>query len=337
MQSHLTIQNGLYQYDISTEADAYYVAAKAKSLASEIGLTGFDNGMFTAAVSEIAMNAVRHTGKGTVFIGRTENKKGIEVTIEDKGSGIPDISKSFEDGFSTYGSLGLGLGAAKRSVDEMVFNKNDSTGLSITLRTYLPLPSDEIYISAISFSATDEHTNGDAYTVKKYRGDSILAAIVDGAGKGDKASISAKLVNETIKCNYLLPLDEIIMLCDKIIRESQCERSAELCLLRLTPTIIEFTALGNVSIFSKTQPKITFPVHNGSLGLSIPKNIHVTTHPRPKSFYIAMHSDGINRKGIELLVDCKDTVHTSATHIFNENSVAHDDATIIVIKSKTHV
>jgi len=288
--------------------------------------------MFSSATSEIAINAVRHAKQGTATVKRTANDKGVEVTIEDSGQGITDLTQVFKDGYSTYGSLGLGLGAARRSVDEMLFNKNDNSGLSITLRTYLPIPEEEIDIGAISFSATNESYNGDAYVIKEYSGENILIGVFDGAGTGQKAAISSTIASEAIKRNYKLPLDELVILADKLIKQSLCERTVEMCLLRLTPDTLECAAIGNVSVFSRTEPKITFPIQNGSAGMVLPNPVHVTTHPRPKTFFFALHSDGINNRNIEDFINVTHSSHYIAQNIFDNLAINHDDATLVVIK-----
>jgi anti-sigma regulatory factor (Ser/Thr protein kinase) len=321
-----------YKRTLYKESDAYAVAQEAKALAYEVGLSEFDSGMLALSTSEIATNAIRHAKHGLSTIQRTANNKGVEVTIEDSGQGISDLNVAFRDGFSTYGSLGLGLGAARRSVDEMQFNKNDSSGVSITLRTYLHTAEEDMDIGAVSFSATHELRNGDAYIIKEYHGDCVLVGVFDGAGTGEKAAVSSKIAAEVAKRNYKLPLNELITLIDRLLRQSLCERTVEMCLLRLTSDTLECAAIGNVSVFSRTEPKITFPIQNGSAGMVLPTPIHVTSRPRPKKFFFALHSDGIEKRNIESFMEGTHSSHYTAQCIFDGLAVAHDDATVVVIK-----
>ncbi len=68
---------------------------------------------------------------------RTINrKKGLEIVIVDKGPGIPDINQAVKDGYSTAGGLGLGLGGAKRLMDELRI-ESSKVGTKVTMRKWL--------------------------------------------------------------------------------------------------------------------------------------------------------------------------------------------------------
>ncbi len=45
-------------------------------------------------------------------------RKGVRATFSDQGPGIEDIELALRDGYSTGGSLGLGLPGAQRLSDE---------------------------------------------------------------------------------------------------------------------------------------------------------------------------------------------------------------------------
>jgi serine/threonine-protein kinase RsbT len=58
---------------------------------------------------------------------------GLRLTFEDKGPGIPDISLALRDGFTTGSGLGLGLGGAKRLVNEFEIVSRVGEGTKITV------------------------------------------------------------------------------------------------------------------------------------------------------------------------------------------------------------
>ena len=45
-------------------------------------------------------------------------RKGLRLLFEDNGPGIPDMADALNDGFTTGGGMGLGLGGSKRLVNE---------------------------------------------------------------------------------------------------------------------------------------------------------------------------------------------------------------------------
>jgi len=45
-------------------------------------------------------------------------RSGLQLDFDDQGAGIADLAQAMTDGYSTAGSLGLGLGGARRLVSE---------------------------------------------------------------------------------------------------------------------------------------------------------------------------------------------------------------------------
>ncbi|MCX6071808.1 MAG: ATP-binding protein, partial [Chloroflexi bacterium] len=52
---------------------------------------------------------------------------------EDHGPGIPDMALAMQDGFSTAGGLGLGLGGAKRLVTEFAIHSQPGEGTRVSV------------------------------------------------------------------------------------------------------------------------------------------------------------------------------------------------------------
>src|SRR5688572_24641208 len=92
------------------------VKEKARGLAFSL----LDQTKLVTAASELGRNVLRHGGGGTVQIEIVERaeRRGLRLVFEDAGPGIPDIAQAMEDGFTTRGGLGLGLGGSKRLMNE---------------------------------------------------------------------------------------------------------------------------------------------------------------------------------------------------------------------------
>jgi serine/threonine-protein kinase RsbT len=90
------------------------------------------------AVSEIARNIIVHAVEGEIRLRIVERQSGlgIEVFANDKGTGIIDLGKAFEDGYSTANSLGLGLSSARRLVDEFEIISKHGSGTTVVLRKW---------------------------------------------------------------------------------------------------------------------------------------------------------------------------------------------------------
>src|SRR5205085_21121 len=67
-------------------------------------------------VTEIANNLYKHGTEGELLLRplRDVGFVGIEALAIDKGPGIANIERAFEDGYSTAGTPGTGLGAIRR-------------------------------------------------------------------------------------------------------------------------------------------------------------------------------------------------------------------------------
>ena len=87
------------------------------------------------AVSELTRNTLVYGGGGTASLeALTEGKrKGLRLTFEDQGPGIPDIDLALKDGYSTGGGLGLGLSGSKRLMSEFHLVSHVGVGTRITV------------------------------------------------------------------------------------------------------------------------------------------------------------------------------------------------------------
>ena len=60
-------------------------------------------------------------------------RRGLRLVFEDQGPGIPDIEQALRDGFTSGGGLGLGLGGARRLVNEFEIQSSPGQGTKITV------------------------------------------------------------------------------------------------------------------------------------------------------------------------------------------------------------
>jgi serine/threonine-protein kinase RsbT len=116
------------EVSVSSDEDVILARQKVRQLAKDMGFSTFVETRIVTAVSELARNIVVHAKAGSVSVLKikTEDKEGLRVIFEDKGPGISDIGKALEEGFSTVGSMGIGLKGARRLVD--VFDIDSSPG-----------------------------------------------------------------------------------------------------------------------------------------------------------------------------------------------------------------
>lgn len=120
---------------IRLSEDVVRVRQHVRTRAVEIGLGLVDQTKIVTATSELARNALEYGGGGTarvevLVIGA---RKGLRITFEDQGPGIPDIGQAMTDGFTTGGGLGHGLGGAKRLVEEFSISSVVGQGTKVMI------------------------------------------------------------------------------------------------------------------------------------------------------------------------------------------------------------
>jgi serine/threonine-protein kinase RsbT len=115
--------------------DVVRVRQRVRALAVEIGLGLVDQTKIITAASELARNTLDYGGGGDVRaeIEQVGTRKGLRLTFEDQGPGIPDIEKALTDHYTTGGGLGLGLGGAKRLSNEFDIASTPGVGTRVTI------------------------------------------------------------------------------------------------------------------------------------------------------------------------------------------------------------
>ena len=117
------------------QGDIVGVRQTARTWAVEAGLSLVDQTKLVTAASELARNAVVYGGGGRVRLELLENgvRRGLRLVFEDEGPGIPDVERAMQDGLSTGGGLGLGLGGARRLVQDFEISSAPGRGTSVTI------------------------------------------------------------------------------------------------------------------------------------------------------------------------------------------------------------
>lgn len=105
---------------VQTEEDVVRVRQVVRSCSVQLRFSLVDQTKIVTAASELARNTLVHGGGGIVEVEAVEQggRRGLRLTFEDHGPGIADIEAALKDGFTTGNGLGLGLGGAKRLVND---------------------------------------------------------------------------------------------------------------------------------------------------------------------------------------------------------------------------
>ena len=120
---------------VRSSQDVVLVRQEVRAWAVSQGLGLVDQTKIVTAASELARNTVDYGGGGTVRLEALQDggKKGLRLTFEDQGPGIPDIARALTDGFTTGTGMGLGLSGSKRLVNEFDIWSQPGEGTRVTV------------------------------------------------------------------------------------------------------------------------------------------------------------------------------------------------------------
>jgi serine/threonine-protein kinase RsbT len=123
------------EIQLRAQEDVVLVRQAVRSKAVSIGLSLVDQTKLVTAASELARNTVVHGGGGTakLEVVQGSTKRGIRLTFEDHGPGIPDIERALSDGYTTGNGLGLGLGGSRRLTNEFSIESKPGVGTKIVI------------------------------------------------------------------------------------------------------------------------------------------------------------------------------------------------------------
>lgn len=117
------------------ESDVVKVRQSVRTIAVEIGLSLVDQTKVVTAASELGRNLMIYGGGGEVILDLvTDNvRRGVRVAFVDEGPGIADVEQALRDGFTSGSGMGLGLGGAKRLVNDFDLVSKPGEGTRVTI------------------------------------------------------------------------------------------------------------------------------------------------------------------------------------------------------------
>jgi serine/threonine-protein kinase RsbT len=120
---------------IQGSSDVVQVRQVVRTRATELGFSLVDQTKIVTAASELARNTLDHGKGGTVRVESFNDgaRRGLRLTFEDKGPGIPDLKLALTDGYTTGTGLGLGLSGSRRLVNEFDIWSKVGEGTRVTV------------------------------------------------------------------------------------------------------------------------------------------------------------------------------------------------------------
>ena len=336
--------------EIDSNADVGVCRRKAVSLAGLLGFDDVKTGEVAILVSELVTNVLKHGGgKGRITICKlldNNNHKALEILCCDGGSGINNLEKAMDDGFTNKQSLGIGLGTIRRFSDifevdpiDTVVNGIDSGSYQYKhcLRVVKWVPeitwkgkNKDLQIGAFSRSKPLETLNGDAYVISHLTTTKTIVAIIDGLGHGKEAHLASNIVKEQILLKLNLPLNELVSYLHNSIRGTR-GAVVGIVLIDTETSKLYFVGIGNIEGFiNSLSGKKSLISFGGILG-------HNIRTPRTFEFHftqgdvLCLYSDGLNSRWNVNDIDWNEHPQKIADLLINNYSRENDDATVLIV------
>lgn len=289
---------------IRNASDVSLCRRRAAHLATSLGFPAVQVGEIAILASELAENVVKHGGShGEMILAEITGLggRGLEVTCSDTGPGF-DADTAFRDGFSTTGTLGIGLGAVARLADVCdVSVPPGGVGARVVARKWLPAATiivpepataTSFEVGARSRPLPGHKVNGDAYAVRFLGADVALAAVIDGLGHGVEAHEAAIAARELIESEPNLDLEALFINLDRRLRRT---RGAVIAIARIDPCAgrLRFVGVGNIEAVLFAASGAQQLVCTGGIVGHTMRTPHVFEHPWTPESALVLCSDGI--------------------------------------------
>ena len=324
--------------DTSQVAEARRVAAE---LARRASFDEADAGRVALVATELATNLLKHGGGGALNLDLFDDAdgSGVELLALDKGRGMADVQRCFEDGYSTAGSPGTGLGAVARMADRHAVFSRPAQGTVLMARCRRkasPVAPREVRrraeIAAVSVPYPGETVCGDGWAHHATDGSETLL-VVDGSGHGAAAATASATAIQYFRAH---PGDDLPSLGQGLHRALAPTRGAAIAVIRLDTRRQQaaIVGVGNISAALFADGKVQRLVsHNGTAGHIAPR-VREFSYPYAGRPLLVAHTDGIGTRWDLNAYPGLLSMHPAiiAGLLFRDFRRARDDATAVVLR-----
>ena len=310
---------------------------EARRAAVQIAQTlGFDEGRRSdigIVATEAATNVLLHATKGELLICPFADGEHIwmDLLALDAGPGIEDVGRAMEDGVSSIGTAGQGLGAIGRLSDDSSLYSRPGKGTAFWCRFKSAGSAAEMPIGLLNIPIHGESVSGDSYFVQVGGARSIYM-IVDGLGHGVGAAEAAAEAVATVGLFQSESASEIVVRTHDALKKTR-GAAMSIAIVNHERLVMTYAGIGNVSAsLLNGQTSRSLVSQNGTLGAVLPRVPQEYTFPISAETVLVMFSDGLTTKASPLGYLGLQARHSAliAGVLFRDFSRRRDDATIMI-------
>jgi anti-sigma regulatory factor (Ser/Thr protein kinase) len=329
-----------------TEASGVAAARRAVQwLAQRLAFSELRAGRAALVASELATNLSKHARGGELIMcplsGPDGEADGIEILAVDQGPGIPDVALSRQDGYSTTGTLGHGLGAVERQADWVELYTHTS-GTVIAARMWREEPRKNVpqplyEIAAVQVPKPGEAVCGDGWSWRMRDG-RLTIFVVDGLGHGFRAHEAAIAALDVFAKEHEEPPRRLLEDVHAALRPTRGAAVAAVA-LDLERGIARYCGLGNITgTIVRADGRQSMVSHNGTAGHAAGR-FQEFTYPVPRGAMLVMCSDGLGSHwdlGAYPGLRSKSAAIIAGI-LYRDFSRRRDDVTVVVARQRPDV
>ncbi|PIQ22841.1 MAG: stage II sporulation protein E [Cytophagales bacterium CG18_big_fil_WC_8_21_14_2_50_42_9] len=331
-------------FSLSDRSFLNVVKRDIAKLAESYGLGPAEVGKVNIVVAEMTSNLIKHNAtEGEILVKPLGTDiTGIEIICLDKGPGMSDVNRMMEDGVSTAGTNGEGLGAIKRMSDEFDIYSCKGVGTYILARLYKGRPKlagklpKKFEVGVVMVPKTGETKCGDAWALREELNKSHFL-VADGLGHGEFAEIASQSAVEVFRETKQMGPSEVIRTIHQAIKRTR-GAVGNVATINLESKTLSYCGVGNIAgrIISGHEGTKSIISYNGILGHNIPTTMHNHDLPWNNNSVLILHSDGLKSKWD--LVRYKDVLQHSpslvAALMYKEFSRGSDDTLVLICRTR---
>jgi anti-sigma regulatory factor (Ser/Thr protein kinase) len=229
-------------------------------------------GQVALVATELATNLAKHARSGAVIMNSANgaDRTLLQLVSVDQGPGITDVDRSLDDGFSTGGSSGTGLGAIRRLSQSLEVYSTPAKGTVLVAEMEQGGGSavsghETFAVGGVSVPRLGERVCGDAWDVHAADG-GIAVLVVDGLGHGPFAADAARAAVLAFRRAGSSDPQHVMGSLHDALRGTR-GAAAALALIDPATGVLRYCGIGNISaaIVDGTQRR-NLVSHNGTLG-----------------------------------------------------------------------
>lgn len=322
-----------------TLSDASQVGAARRAIASAARAAGFGQtaeGRLALVITELGNNVVKHAAPGELVWHLDADAAAIKIWVLDRGRGMTNVNACLQDGYSTAGSPGTGLGAARRLSDRFdIFSlREGGTVVYAEIAAHKSTTPARFACAGLAVPFPGETVCGDDWALKVEYG-VVRAMVVDGLGHGAHAAAAAAAARAVWQGEHQTrsPV-ETLQAAHTALRATRGATMA-VAWLDHANKIVRYAGVGNIgaAILTPQLKSRNLVSSNGTVGMEL-RRLQEFQYPITDEDTFIMYSDGITShwrlEQYPGLMQRHPGVIAGA--IYRDYRRGRDDATVVVVK-----